>query len=80
MQVLGIGMLVVGLIVLLVGSIQFLIAAFQASIWWGLAVLLLPLVEFVFLVVHFHDAWPPTKRCLQGCALCLVGAMLYGKG
>ncbi len=78
MQALGVGLIVVGAIIFLVGSLQFLIAAFKASIWWALGVLLLPLLQLVFLVVQFREAWPPTKRCLLGCAICFLGAVLHG--
>lgn len=56
----------------IIGGIMVLIAAFQVSLVWGLAVLLLPgIVHLIFIVLHWQEA----KRgvLIQLCAIpCVI--------
>jgi len=78
MEVAGGLLIAVGIILALVGGIQFLVAAFRTSVWWGLGVLFVPFVAFIFLIVRFEAAWPATKKCLLGTAISIAGIFLTG--
>jgi len=62
-----------GLLLCLVGAVLFIIEAFRESILWGLAVLVFPVVQLVFLVVHWHRAKGPFFLQLYGIAAVLIG-------
>ncbi|MDT8301934.1 MAG: hypothetical protein RQ760_10660 [Sedimentisphaerales bacterium] len=76
MNIIGIIILVVGLIITIVGGARFAIAAFEESVWWGLGVLLLPIVWPIFLILHFDDAWRPALNFVIGFVLVLLGTGL----
>jgi hypothetical protein len=76
MEIAGTALIGLGVIIYLVGSIQFLIAEFRASCWWIIGGLFFPIITFVFLCVHFDEAWPPTKICLLGFLFVLGGVFL----
>ena len=62
----------IGVVIALVGNIWYIIAAFQVTVWWGLGVLFIPLVELIFLFAH----WPNAKRPFL---VSLVGSLIaYG--
>ena len=73
METIGLWLLVTGFIIYLIGSIQFLIAEFSVSFWWLIGGIFFPIIDIVFLCVHFHEAWPLTKKCLIGALLLLAG-------
>ena len=54
------------LIILIVGKIWLLVEAFRQHILWGIGCLLLPVVDLVFLIVHWHRAWRPVLLMLVG--------------
>jgi hypothetical protein len=58
------------------GGSHFLVAEFRESIWWLLGGFVFPIVSFVFLCVHFNEAWPSAKICLIGFLVMLVGVLL----
>jgi hypothetical protein len=76
MEIAGATLIGLGLIVYLIGSIQFLIAEFRESFWWLLGGFIFPIINFVFLCVHFREAWPSTKISLIGFLIILVGVLL----
>jgi len=75
-NIIGIIILVVGVIVTIVGGARFVIAAFEESAWWGLVVLLLPIVSPIFLILHFSDAWRPALNFVIGFVLVLLSTLL----
>lgn len=72
----GIIVLVIGVIITIVGGARFVIGAFEESVWWGLGVLLLPIVSPIFLILHFNDAWRPALNFVIGFVLVLLGTLL----
>ena len=72
----ALALFILGIIVYLFGGIRLLIAQLSVSFWWFLGGLLFPVVSFVFLCVHFQEAWPPTKICLLGILLLLASALV----
>ncbi len=73
MEPLTIALLIIGGLALLVGGIMLLVAAFQQSVWWGIAYLLVPFAALVFVVMH----WDSARR---GFLLNLLGAGLVVGG
>jgi guanyl-specific ribonuclease Sa len=49
---------------------------FRESVWWGVAHFFIPLVDLLFLLVHFRKAWPATKISLAGGLLIVAAAFL----
>jgi len=76
MNMIGIIVLVVGVITTIVGGARFAIAAFEESVWWGLGVLLLPIISPIFLILHFDDSWRPALNFVVGFVLVLLGTGL----
>jgi len=76
MNTIGTIVLVVGVITTIVGGVRFVIAAFEESVWWGLGVLLLPIVSPIFLILHFGDSWRPALNYAIGFVLVLLGTYL----
>jgi uncharacterized membrane protein len=76
MEVYGAILLVIGIIIYLIGSIQFIIAECRESVWWFIGGLIFPIVPFIFLCVHFHEAWPSMKVILLGFLLMIIGAFM----
>ena len=76
MNMIGIIILIIGVIITIVGGARFVIAAFEESVWWGLGVLLLPIVSPIFLILHFGDSWRPALNFVIGFVLVLVGTLL----
>ena len=62
-----------GILVALAGNIWFLVVAFQRSVGWGLAVLLLPLANLVFLFCAWAEAKRPFLLGLVGVGICTAG-------
>lgn len=63
----------VGALFVLIYGFQLLFLAFEASIWWGLAYLFIPLAALVFLLLHWQDAKGPFVRKMFGLGLALLG-------
>jgi len=76
MNIIAIIILVVGVIITIAGGARFLIAAFEESVWWGLGVLLLPIVSLIFLILHFSDARRGALNFVIGFVLVLLGTWL----
>jgi FtsH-binding integral membrane protein len=76
MEIIGIILIVLGIIMAIFTNIWFLVAAFRVSIWWGLACLLLPIVSFFFLIVHWDVAKRPFGYMLLSIVILIIGAFL----
>lgn len=76
MEVYGVVLVVIGIIIYLIGSIQYIIAECRESFWWFIGGLIFPIVPFIFLCVHFHEAWPSMKKVLLGVLLIIIGAFM----
>ena len=78
MEVLEMALMILGSIILFVGGIQYLFASFSVSIWWGLAVMLLPLAEIIFLFAHWQDAKGPFKVIMFGFLFLVASLFVQG--
>jgi FtsH-binding integral membrane protein len=76
MTMIALMLILLGLVIFVVGGIEFLIAAFQERIWWGLGCLFIPIVQIIFLIVHWQAARKPFSRQLVGFVVMVVGAIL----
>ena len=76
MELLPPALIVLGLLLFAFGSLWFLVAAFRVSLWWGLACLLLPVVQLFFLIVHWPHARKPFLLQLAAFAIFIVGFIL----
>lgn len=56
MRVIGYILLVLGLIGCLYWQLRFLVVAYRQSLLWFLGCLLVPFVDFLFLILHFRLA------------------------
>lgn len=74
----SIGIFLLGFVLFLLGNLLFLVAAFRVHILWGLATLLIPLVGFVFLIVHWGKAWKSFALILFSMAVMLFGLFRLG--
>lgn len=72
MQILILVLLALAGIASLVGGIWFLIAAFRVHILWGLALLVFPVLSFVFLLLHWEDVKKPFFLNLCSISLLLL--------
>ncbi len=60
----------------LAGWIWIVVLAFQDHILWGLGSLFIPLVAFIFVVMHWGKAWKPFVIQLLGGILIAVGGIM----
>ncbi len=61
----------VGAVLILIAQIWVAIAAFQRGILWGLAVLCIPFVAFIFIILN----WSQTK---QAVIFYVIGSLMTG--
>jgi uncharacterized membrane protein YhhN len=80
MNILGQLLFFLGLILFFIGGIWFIVVTFQESILWGLACLFLPVVSFIFMIVHWPEAKKPTLLQIASFVMIFVGAFLAGYG
>ncbi len=66
----------IGFIIAIVYGIIILIKAFQTSIWWGIASLVIPFAALVFVVMHWDKAGKPFLMSLLCIPFYIVGALL----
>jgi len=76
MEVFGMILFGIGIIIYFIGGIQFIIAECRESVWWFIGSIFIPILPFIFLCVHFHEAWPSTKKMLLGFLLIAIGAYM----
>jgi hypothetical protein len=72
----GFAIAAAGLLIAAIGGLWLLVRGFRQSIWWGLALLLIPLTPLVFLVVHFRKAIGPFLVMILGGLVGGVPVML----
>lgn len=68
----------VGLGLFIIGGIGLLISAFRTGIIWGLAVLFIAPVAFIYLIVHWKNAKGPFKLQILGVLIMMVSAYMGG--
>ncbi len=78
MEIVSMGLVVIGVTIVLAGTIFFLIESFRASVWWGLACLLLFPVQLVFLIRYWGAAKHPFLIQMLGILCILAGPILAG--
>ena len=74
----GYTLLVVGFIFCFYWQIRFLVAAYNQSVWWFFGCLFIPLVDWIFLFVHFESARKPFCLSLLGLIVAGVGSWMAG--
>jgi len=74
----GFVLLVLGIGLSVVGGLWLLITAFQESVGWGVACLLLPIVGLIFVFLHWEDAKKPFLVGLAGNLLLLAAHAMKG--
>jgi uncharacterized membrane protein len=80
MAILGTILMVVAGLAMLVFSVQILITAFQTSVGWGLASLLIPFAILVFVFKHWPETKTPFLRTLACLPVYLIGMGLMMAG
>lgn len=76
MEALGGILIIIGSLIALVYGIILLVKAFQVSIWWGLAYLLIPFAALVFIIVHWEIAKKPFLMSLLSFPFIIIGLIL----
>jgi hypothetical protein len=76
MEVYGVILFIIGIVIYLIGSIKFIIAECRESVWRFIGGLIFPVIPFIFICVHFHEAWPSMKTILLGLLLIIIGAYM----
>ena len=72
----GMAIMFLAIGIYLIGWIWFLVAAFRESIWWGLACLFIPIVQLIFLIVHWREARKPFFLQLLGLVIFIVAIII----
>ncbi len=80
MEMAGLALQAIGAILGMVGGIWILVLAFQKSVGWGLACLLIPCVSLVFAIQNWNEAKNPFLIAIGGAVLQVVGIMLMAAG
>lgn len=78
MEVMGWIVLLLGALISFVGGIWFLVVAFQESVLWGLAILVFPIMSFVFLFIHADRAMVPFLVQIWGVSMIFVAYFMLG--
>lgn len=73
-------LVLLGLVLVLLGALAFLFAAFRESVLWGLGVLFIPPLSWVFLIVHWGKAKPAFFLQLYGFGFVFAGALISQNG
>jgi hypothetical protein len=73
-----IALLVLGIALSVIGGIWLLITAFQESVGWGVACLLLPIVGLIFVFLHWEEAKKPFLIGLGGNLLLIAAHAMKG--
>lgn len=61
----------IGIALIVIGGLGFFIAAFKESVLWGLGCIVFPIIQLVFLVMHWREA--KTPFLLQVFGIVIVG-------
>ncbi len=73
-------LLFIGFVIFLLYGIRILIMAFQKSVLWGLALLLIPFAQLVFILLHWSETKSPFLKSLLGIPFIVVGLWLTESG
>jgi hypothetical protein len=76
MAIIGYILLVVGLIASFYWQLRFLVVAYNQSLWWFFGCLFVPLVDLVFLCLHFKATAKPYGLSLLGLLVAFAGDWL----
>jgi len=76
----SVALVVFGLVLVVVGSLVQIVRAFQQSIWWGIAYMVLPAGNLAFMICHWARARGSLFCVLIGVALIGIGAVIDEKG
>lgn len=68
----------IGIALIVIGGIGFLIAAFKESILWGLGCIIFPVIQLVFLVMHWREAKNPFLLQVVGIVAVIIAASFIG--
>lgn len=74
------GIMILASVIYIFGWLMFLVAAFRESIWWGLACLFIPIVQLIFLIVHWREARKPFFLQLLALVLFIVAILVSPQG
>jgi hypothetical protein len=77
MEILGGVLTVIGTGASAAGFIWLLVKAFQESVGWGVACLLLPFVSIFFVFMHWPEAKRPFMVSMAGLGLQLIGMSIF---
>jgi len=75
METLGLLALVVGFVLVIVGHLGTLVAGFRENPVWGLAMLLFPISQLIFLILHWGRARKPFFLVLWGAGFIIFGVI-----
>ena len=78
MAIIGYTLLVVGLIASFYWQLRFLVVAYNQSLCWFFGCLFVPLVDLLFLCLHFKAAAKPYGLTLLGLLVAFVGGWMAG--
>ena len=71
-------LLILGSLLVVVGALMLLVAAFRVSIWWGLASLLIPFVQLIFVFIHWSESKSAIFTQIMGLLLVLAAVFTGG--
>ena len=71
-------LLFLGLLLVIIGAFMLLIAAFRVSIWWGLASLLIPFAQIIFVFKYWSEAKSSILAQTTGLLLILAAVLVGG--
>ena len=71
-------LLFLGLLLVVIGALMLLVAAFRVSIWWGLASLLIPFVQIIFVFIHWGESRASVFTQTTGLLLILAAFLVGG--
>jgi hypothetical protein len=80
MQTLGSILSVIGMLTVFGGAIWLLVVAFQESVGWGIACLLVPCASLYFVFTHWEESRAPFLIQIGGGALMGISGVLLGGG
>ena len=69
-------LLFIGFVILLFFGIRILIIAFHKSFLWGLACLILPFVDLLFVILHWDETKSPFLKALLAIPFLIGGLWL----
>ena len=73
-------LVIIGVVMVLFGGFWLIVVTFRESFLWGISSLLLPIVGWVFVVLHWDDAKEPFLWQVAGIALVVIAAMIGARG